>query len=155
METIRTMPSRITNAVIGLWGVLFGGLIVTYLLVSLRLGDLHSDGLPLQKPAPITGPSPNDLYVAIALVAILIGIIWSKTRRFVKMIGLFGFWFGLLVFGWYQTLMTYFTINLQDSLQRLAEASVALLVCLFLIASVLLLLLAKTRIAKHQQPPII
>ncbi|HEY5041678.1 MAG TPA: hypothetical protein VIK53_06705 [Verrucomicrobiae bacterium] len=155
METIRTMPSRITNAVIELWGVLFVGLLVAYLLVSLRLGDLHSDGLPLPKPAPITGPGPNDLYVAVTLVAFLILFIWSKTRRFVKITGLFGFWFGLLVFGWYQTLMAYFSTDLQDYSERLAGASVALLVCVFLIVSVFLLLLVKSRIAKQQQPPII
>ena len=77
METIRTKPSRITNAVIGLWGVLFVGLLVTYLLVSLHLGDLHSNGLPLPKPAPITGPSPNDLSVAVVLIAVLILFIWG------------------------------------------------------------------------------
>jgi hypothetical protein len=155
MKTIRTMPSRITNAVIGLWSVLFVGLLVTYLLVSLHLGDLHSNGLPLPKPAPITGPSPNDLYVTAALVAVLILFIWSKTRRLVKMTGLFTLSFGLLVFGWYQTLRAYFTTDMQDYAERLAGASVTLLVCLFWIVSVLLLVLVKSRIAKQQQPPII
>jgi predicted outer membrane lipoprotein len=89
------------------------------------------------------------------LIVLLFLLIWRKTRRYASMMFLLGISFGVLVFGWCQTLKAYFTTDLQDYSERFTGASGVLLICIFWIVGALLLSLVKSRVAKRQVPPII
>ena len=152
------MTSLIKKWILGLWCVLFAALVVSHLLVSLHLAELHSSGMPAAKPVQV-GPSdfstPAAKWLVGVLIVFLILFIWPKSRRFGTAMFLYGILFGLLAFGWYQTVTAYLATDLQEYSERFTGASVALLVCLFWFVSVLFMLFAKSRVAKRREPPII
>ncbi len=128
----------------GLWVVLFFGLLVAHLLVSWHQAGLPSKGIPLPAPAP--GPGPDDLYVGAALTILAVLFIIPKTRRLANAMFYTGLAFGVLAFGWYETLTAYFASDLQDYTEHYTAASEVLLVALVFIVSICLIVIGRAKL---------